>query len=511
MGVHDDKFQTSILNTIEEQALIDSIILQDIINEHLERKTIMENLDLRARRESADNWKEDRLSKDFTGVPIFDRTFTDELKVNHRIHNDFFNRIANTFTGYMGNEINIKWDEREIAENIMIESQKKIAEFNTENTMQAVYQELLDYDVKEGTAYLLLYNSEAELKVKELKPWECVIIKNATTGETEYAMRYWKAEVRTVNIDGSISKDTKTVIEWYDREKVTHYIGTTGKYEKDELNYPAESIQGLDGKTYQSKPAERLHFMGAVPIVEFPKNKERIGDCEKSLELQDAYDITLSDLSAEVAQLRLSYLLLKALGRNIDSEFLEQLKQTGIIPTDENGEAKFVEKNLNSDAVHKLMKEIKENIYLFSNSVDFSSEEFSGNMPIIAFKLKTKPLEESAKQTEIYMKKALREMYKIVANFWKLRDNFELPIDVMDFVFTRNLPINTTEEIDNTAKLKGMVDEKTRLSLLSFIEDPEETIDRMNKEKEENIQEFYDMEKNREDQNKDDKNINDQE
>lgn len=41
------------------------------------------------------------------------------------------------------------------------------------------------------------------------------------------------------------------------------------------------------------------------------------------------------------------------------------------------------------------------------------------------------------------------------------------------FGFKRNLPANILEEAQATAALKGFVSEKTRLSLLSFVDDPE--------------------------------------
>jgi len=492
MSIHDGTFQESVITALEEQGIIESAIIEDIIAEHLERKTLMEYLDKRSRRLPADNWYEDYLSTQFNGVPIFDRVFDDELKVNHRLHNDFFNRIASTFTGYMGNEISIKWDEREIQEIVLKEAQKRIAQFDKRNNMNAKYHEILNYDVKQGTGYLLLYQKNAELMAKSLKPWECVIIRNQSTNEVDYAMRYWKAESKVLDMNGQITTQDVMIVEWYDKDKVTYFIESgDGTFVRDEINHPVEQKMDANGKMYMTDPAEMPHFMGFVPIIEFPKNIDRIGDCEKSLELQDAYNITISDLSAEIAQLRLSYLLIKALGSDIDSKFLKKLKQTGIIVTDETGEAKFIEKNLNAQAVMDLQDLLNKNIFLFSNSVDFSSEEFSGNMPIIAFKLKTKPLEESAKETEIYMKQALSEMYRIIANFWKVKDGFELPVDAMSFVFTRNLPVNTTEEIDNFVKIKGLLSDETALGQLSFVGDINEEMERMKNQQEEQDMRIY--------------------
>ena len=55
----------------------------------------------------------------------------------------------------------------------------------------------------------------------------------------------------------------------------------------------------------------------------------------------------------------------------------------------------------------------------------------------------------------------------------------------MWFGFKRNLPVNLLDEAQTTVALKGQVSEKTRLSLLSFVDDAEFEIDEMKQEQEE--------------------------
>ena len=51
--------------------------------------------------------------------------------------------------------------------------------------------------------------------------------------------------------------------------------------------------------------------------------------------------------------------------------------------------------------------------------------------------------------------------------------------------FSRNFPLNILEEAQATALLKGMVSEATRLTMLSFVDDPAYEITMMKKEQEE--------------------------
>jgi hypothetical protein len=52
----------------------------------------------------------------------------------------------------------------------------------------------------------------------------------------------------------------------------------------------------------------------------------------------------------------------------------------------------------------------------------------------------------------------------------------------MFFIFKRNFPLNLLDEADTSSKLKGLVSEQTRLSLLSFVEDADYEIGLMKEE-----------------------------
>ena len=44
--------------------------------------------------------------------------------------------------------------------------------------------------------------------------------------------------------------------------------------------------------------------------------------------------------------------------------------------------------------------------------------------------------------------------------------------------FTRNVPTNTTEIVDTVCKLEGKVDQETLLSLLPFVDNPKEILEK---------------------------------
>ena len=82
------------------------------------------------------------------------------------------------------------------------------------------------------------------------------------------------------------------------------------------------------------------------------------------------------------------------------------------------------------------------------------------------------------------MPAALRQLYKVLCSAWAKKG---INIDYTDiwFQFKRNFPLDIQTEALSTALLRGHVSEQTRLSLLSFIDDPEYEIELMRKEAEE--------------------------
>jgi len=466
--IYEGNYQKEIIKQIEAGNPIAAIIA-DLIAEHRSRAIQMQNLYRRHKNQSASSWSEEILPIDHDGIPIFAREYDNELKTNHRLHSDFLNRIRLTLVGYMGNGISILVNSKKYdSEPLLKKAELTISDFVKFNNELKNNTTRVSDCVLLGTSYTLLFQDGKDLRTLQLCPWETIIIKDASLDKTMFAMRYW-------TIEDKVLDEKYTRIEWYDDKKIYYYRSI--KNLDDSMSYvPLQVTTLVNGvqKTVISKP----HLMADVPIIEFPKNEQRIGDCEISLSLQDAYDIALSDLSSEVAQLRLSYLVGQSVGTKLDDAFREQLKQTGILTCRSDGKWYFVEKEIASEAIEKLLDRLERNIYAFSNSVDFTSKEYSGNMPIMAFQLKTKPLEESAKETENMFKKSFLDMYTIIVDFWKRFKSIDVDPLSLSFEFTRNIPSNIKEEVENFKKLKGLISDSLALSRLSFVTDVQEEIER---------------------------------
>ena len=507
-----DRMQREVLRFIRTPgAELTSMILWDLINTHAPRAEEQRLLWLRFR-------------LDPRAVPILHRQIANPRKVNQRLNNDFYGRIIRTKAGYMASDISIIVEEEAEAEAAQIPEEQRaaaaqlIGRWNRTVNWEAKRTELAQHDTGLGTTYLLLFVPAEEAEVEDREtiprclvspPWETILIKDGATGETEFALRYFErdiidfttitpstkagtlltpgAERKPVSDHPSPQRETRRrarmIVEWYDRRTVTFFI------EQDDGDQNTRGTLAINAeefpRTSEFAAGVRPHFFDGVPVVEFPNNTLRQGDGEIPINLIDAYDIAESDLSSEITQMRLAYLLVKGSGKTIDTQFLKELEQTGIFAVDENGDVSFLEKNLNEEAVLSLLALLKRNIFLFGNSVDFTDEQFKANLPIVAFMLALKPLEESAQMTEDLWKGALRELWRLLLTWFKDfggRDIEQIDETLLDFQFTRNVPANITEEIDQFVKLVGNTSLATALSRLSFVSDVDEELQRIESE-----------------------------
>lgn len=318
------------------------------------------------------------------GVPILARTKLGPQIVNHRLHVPFDRMIVGTKSSYFASNIAVVFAD---------EIPKEVSEFyrNTQFNTDAnsVFEELATYAADSGTSFALLTKDGLDINITVIEPWQALVKYNRFTKKPEYACIY--------------DKDTLTV---YDGMNVTTY-----------------SIGSKAGKVSYDKTSVKPHGFGTVlrpgiPLIEFPNNPNRIGNAVTTISLADAYDISLSDLSSEISQTRLAYLLMKGLGQD-DDKLLEQMKSSGIILVDDaNGDARFITKDLKPEAVRLLQEDLRR--LIFQGAASYDSANFSeGKTPSTAFEIQEMlhPLETDTQTTIKAWEKSLKYLDYIVQTF----------------------------------------------------------------------------------------------
>ena len=391
------------------------------------------------------------------GVPIMKRRFDDGSKINNKINNDFFSDIVDTKVGYFaGRPISYMHRDK------LQEVEDEIALFSRRNNLPDLDSETVKTMAICGMAVRLLYfDLDGNEKAINIYPWEAILIHEDGIEAPIAAMRYYDVErIR----DGKWQKIKR--VEWYDDTNVTYWI----EQSKDG-QYLLDGDAGVN-------PQE--HNFDFIPVIGFSNNEELQGDCEKVLALIDGYDRTLSDVNSEIEQFRLAYFA--TYGVEIDEETLQKAMRTGAFSfPDTDSKMEFVTKSMDGSMVESHLDRLEDNIMRFAKSINLADEQFSGTSSGVALRYKMFGLESKCITAERKMTTALRRMFEVLGSAWNKKDITFDALDI-DFQFTRNFPLNLLDEAQTSQTLKGLVSDQTRLSLLTFVEDVDAEMERIEEE-----------------------------
>lgn len=448
-----------------EQYGITTTLIETLIKKH---QPIKEQLQyMRARYEA---------SKE--GVPILDRQISTssgaiDTLINNKLNNAFDTDIVDGKVGYfLGHAINyaVHTKVRNSATALLdaIESMRTRDNLADKDMTLGKRASIGGYGAR--MCYIALENDKPVPRITNVKSDECVFLYRESMAEPSYAMHYY--DTQRVLQDGSEEK--VTIAEFYD----------------DLYFYRFENIGGSGFALQESK----LHGFNYVPLFGMENNDELTAEVQKIINLVNAYDRTMSDVSNEIESTRLAILLLYNLG--LEKEDIEKMKATGALEMWGGGDgqgtidARYLTKDVNDSMIENHLNRIENNIMRFAKSVDFTDEKFASNLSGVAIAFKTMSLEHKAINSENKMRAALQYQMKVLCSAWA-KLGICKPDDYLNvwFGFKRNLPQNIKEAAESTVLLKGNVSERTRLSLLPFVDDVEAELQAMMND----VKEFGDL------------------
>lgn len=240
---------------------------------------------------------------------------------------------------------------------------------------------------------------------------------------------------------------------------------------------------------------EMLNPYKMVPAVEFYGNEERQGVFDNVKTLIDELDRVLSQKANQVEYFDNAYL--KILGVDLDQDGdgkpdADLIGNQMIYSPDAdatNATVDFISKPDGDNMQEHIIDRLVSMIYQISMVANLNDEAFAGNSSGVALQYKLLPMRNMAANKERKFREALRRLYRIVFSVGTVLPEVHSE-DWRELVFTfkRNLPDDISNDADIAQRLQGMVSQETLLSILPFVNDPQEEIKRINKEKQENMQ-----------------------
>lgn len=310
-----------------------------------------------------------------------------------------------------------------------------------------------------GKSYEINYiDEDAIQRFKVLDSRECIpIYSNDLNNDLLYVIRYYVAD--TVNND-----QDEYYIEVYGNNFIRKY--------KSSNAFATLSL-------LEEKP----NIYNQVPITVFSLNTDEESIFDKVMTLQDAYNKLLSSEVDDFESFCDAYLVLK--GCQADADDLAAMKKNRVLLMDTDAEASYLTKSVSDTQIENMLKNINDTIHKISNSPDFTEDTFMSQSGV-AIKYKLIGFENVSSNIAANMTKALQKRIELICAVLRLTNGDNTWRDVQ-IVFTRNLPQNITDTAQVINQLRGIVSDKTLLSLLPFIKDVDAEYELIQQQKEMNM------------------------
>lgn len=387
----------------------------------------------------------------------------DRGKPNNKLVTNYAKNIVTNTQGYfMGIPVTYKSQNAELENRI-----QDIVEYNDDASVNSDLAE--DLSIYGIAAELLYIDEDAQVRYTVIDPKQLYIETSQNVNdELVLAIRWYD-----VYDDDDICTRH---IEVYDAETITYYSQTG--------NHGGAIIPEIP----EGSASNRVrHYWGAVPINVYFNNKYHTGDFEDIISLQDAYNRMESESVNDYQSFADAILLLRntKTPTEIDPETGKQKKvdfrDTKTISVYDDGDASYLVKNVNDAYVENIKERLREDIYLTSNTVNMSDENFAANASGVSIIYKLMNFENRVARTERRFTKGLQRRFELICTILNIKAG---PYDYRDITFTyaRNIPANVAELVTEALQLDGIVSLKTRLALLPFITDPDEELKQLQKE-----------------------------
>ena len=393
----------------------------------------------------------------------------DTDRPNNKLINDFPGYIVSTASGYfMGNPV--AYSLKSDADERILETLQNVFDYNDEaahNLQLAVDQSLY------GTAFEIMWDEDNDesngplgskkmVRFKKLSPLECFMVY-----DPEDIKEKTLAAFRFITVHDMFTDTTEYILEEYTDMETFVYRG---------------------GETSQMNFVERSpHNFKQIPITEYPNNPDRTCDFERVKSLIDAYDYTTSDSVNEAQDFAESFLLIKNMMGTTSGD-IKRAKETKVLLTDEDGDAKFLNKGGGGNEVGGMVSNeniLTKNIHKFSFIPPLDDMNFSGNASGAAMEFKLWGLEQKVATKERLFRKGICRRIEVIFDYYTTIKGEIYDFSSVEIKFTRNIPRDTAAIADQMVKLRGILPLETLVSLYPKVEDPKSETEKIKKENEE--------------------------
>jgi len=332
------------------------------------------------------------------------------------------------------------------------------------------------------------YDSDGQLQFKRFEPFEIMPLwADAEHTKLDCAVRLFQVET----YDGKSSKLVKKV-EVYKADGVERYI-----YNNNSLIPDVEAGNSNYIVIEDESGNPQGYGWGRVPLVAFKFNNKENSLLKRVKSLQDGINLMLSTFENNMSEDSRNTLLVLVNydGQNL-GEFRRNLAQYGAVKVRDEGsgggDVRTLQVTVNADNYKVIVDIFKKALIENAMGFDSKDERLSGTPNQMNILSMYSNIELDANKMETEFQAAFEQLLYFVNAHLANSGVGDFSSEGVEVVFSRDMMMNTAEIIDNVNKSQGIVSRETLLSHHPFVTDVKEEMQRLDKEQQQEIQQYGD-------------------
>lgn len=244
----------------------------------------------------------------------------------------------------------------------------------------------------------------------------------------------------------------------------------------------------LSDDDLKDEPKVTEHFYGDVPVTEYRNNEEKQGDFEQQISQIDAYNKLMTDRVKDKENFVKAVMVLY--GFSLPEEEPTKIGDNMVIEApakEDGGDAEFIVNTFNEKEVQVLADALSDNFHKTSYVPNLNDENFAGNISGEAMKYKLFGLLLVLATKVGYMEDGIVDRLRLLNNIVGVKSDKVEDVGAIKITFKPNLPINRGDIIQQIRDSREFMPLLISLGWLDDVDNPEEVIDMLRKEKEEEI------------------------
>jgi SPP1 family phage portal protein len=218
-----------------------------------------------------------------------------------------------------------------------------------------------------------------------------------------------------------------------------------------------------------------------VPFVPWKNNDSELPDLQFVKTLIDDYDLTRSDVSNLLADLRSLIYVLKGYGGENLSQFMRDLAYYHGIMVDDDGDVTTLNPTINIDAAEKHFAQLLKDIYRFGQAVDKGQDKMGNSPSGIALKFLYSGLDLKDNAMEDAFKWSFEQQIYFVNKYLQVTKQTTSDKEIT-IVFNRDIAINESQTITDFQNSGGRISNKTAVANHPWVDDVDEELKQLEEE-----------------------------